>query len=323
LIISRYVWQWLIIIKLRIEKVSKELTAIYIYICSVKFKNEKGMKKLIFLGMIALMFTACNKDDVDQSVVDDEAIQNYISDNGLTMEKLGSGIYYSINVEGAGEAPESNSAVEVKYTGALLDGAVFDETAEDTTAIFSIGNLISGWQYSLPQLKEGGKGTFIIPSQLGYGSQIVGGGVIPSNSVLVFEIELLKIFENQAQADSQIIQNYLSYNELEATAHESGIYYIITEEGEGEHPGSDAIVDVKYTGKLTRGAVFDATAEGATATFALADLIEGWQIGIPLLKPGGKGTFLVPSALAYGERGAGSISPNTVLVFEIELVGFE
>jgi FKBP-type peptidyl-prolyl cis-trans isomerase len=52
-------------------------------------------------------------------------------------------------------------------------------------------------------------------------------------------------------------------------------------------------------------------------------VIPGWQEAIPLLKKGGKGTFIIPSGLAYGSRGAGgAIKPNTVLVFEVELIDF-
>jgi FKBP-type peptidyl-prolyl cis-trans isomerase len=279
--------------------------------------------KLILFGIIAIMFTACNKDEVNQPLVDDEAIQNYIQENGLLMEEHASGMYYSIDEVGLGEAPGVGSFVEVKYNGKLLNGFEFDKTLDGKTSIFSTVNLISGWQHLLLLLKEGGKGTFILPSRLGYGSQDVGSGLIPGNSVLVFEIELVSIFDDQAEADEKIIQNYLADNDLEAVAHESGIYYIITEEGEGESPVSNSTVEVKYKGLITNGAVFKETADGETEIFDLDSFIEGWQIGIPLLKPGGKGTFLIPSALAFGEDGYGVIPPNTVLIFEIELVGFE
>ena len=73
------------------------------------------------------------------------------------------------------------------------------------------------------------------------------------------------------------------------------------------------------------GTQFDSSYDrGAPLEFKLGQVIKGWQEAIKLLKKGGKGTFLIPSHLAYGERGAGSaIPPNAVLVFDIELVDFE
>ena len=129
--------------------------------------------------------------------------------------------------------------------------------------------------------------------------------------------------ENQAQLDKEIIQKYIADNSLENVIEdESGIFYKITKEGNGYHPSSSATVTVKYKGYQTDGKVFDETGN-SPATFALSNLIEGWKIGIPKLKPDGKGLFLIPSALAYGCSGQGSIPSNAVLIFEIELVTFE
>jgi len=97
------------------------------------------------------------------------------------------------------------------------------------------------------------------------------------------------------------------------------LYYIITEEGTGEHPTATSKVSVFYKGYLTNGNVFDETTNGSES-FYLSNLIEGWQIGIPILKEGGSGTFFVPSALGYGSQSTGSIPANSVLIFEISLV---
>ena len=67
--------------------------------------------------------------------------------------------------------------------------------------------------------------------------------------------------------------------------------------------------------------MFDQTTSGP-ATFPLSRVIAGWQEGIPLFKKGGKGLLLIPSTIAYGSRGAGSIPPNAPIAFEVELVDF-
>lgn len=128
--------------------------------------------------------------------------------------------------------------------------------------------------------------------------------------------------QDQLETDIRIIKDYLTDNNLTATELPSGLHYIITQEGSGPHPGSSANVTVRYKGYLLDGTVFDQTSGNATATFKLEDLIDAWIEGIPYLKAGGKGTFFSPSALAYGPNGVSGIPPNTVLIFEIELVSF-
>lgn len=126
----------------------------------------------------------------------------------------------------------------------------------------------------------------------------------------------------QVKIDDDIIKNYLTENNKEATSHSSGIYYEIIVEGTGGHPNVNSTVEVKYKGYFTNHVVFDETTGSKTFVNALSELIVGWQIGIPLLQKGGKGVLYVPSYLAYGSRGQGSIPPNTVLIFDIELIDF-
>ena len=128
--------------------------------------------------------------------------------------------------------------------------------------------------------------------------------------------------KTQAEKDDEIIREYLAEHNLEAIAHSSGLYYAIEEEGTGGHPILSSLIEVKYKGFLTNNVVFDETASSRTYINRLSALISGWQIGIPLLQKGGKGTFYIPSELGYGSSSAGSIPPNSVLIFEIELIGF-
>ena len=128
--------------------------------------------------------------------------------------------------------------------------------------------------------------------------------------------------DSQTEKDDQIIRDYLSENNIDATKHSSGLYYTITVEGDGNHPNANSEVTVRYKGYLTDGTIFDQTEGSSTATFGLGSLIEGWKIGIPLLKEGGAGIFLIPSALGYGSQGSGSIPANSVIIFDIELVSF-
>lgn len=127
--------------------------------------------------------------------------------------------------------------------------------------------------------------------------------------------------EQQAELDEQTILDYLAANNIEATRHESGLYYVITKEGTGDQPNNYSTVEVFYKGFLINGNIFDQTTS-STGPYAgfLQDLIVGWQVGVPLLKEGGSGTFYIPSAMGYGPDGANSIPGNSVLIFDIDLI---
>ena len=105
---------------------------------------------------------------------------------------------------------------------------------------------------------------------------------------------------------------------------ESGLRYVITNEGTGERAKVGDKVIVHYTGKLTNDTVFDSSVDrGQPFSFKLGvgQVIKGWDEGVALLNVGDKATFTIPSDLAYGENGAGGvIGPNETLIFDVELL---
>ncbi|MDY3555379.1 FKBP-type peptidyl-prolyl cis-trans isomerase [Gemmata sp. JC717] len=92
--------------------------------------------------------------------------------------------------------------------------------------------------------------------------------------------------------------------------------------GEGDEVKPGAKVTVHYTGWLTNGKMFDSSvSRGQTISFSLNQVIKGWQVGIPGMKPGGVRRLKIPSDLGYGAAGAGrDIPPNATLIFEVELI---
>ena len=125
----------------------------------------------------------------------------------------------------------------------------------------------------------------------------------------------------QAQLEKKYIQQLIKENKTDAVKEQDGIYYSILKEGTGKQVKVTDTVTVHYKGYLlSDGAVFDQTRE-RPATFPLNRLIKGWQIGVPLIKTGGKIKIIIPSGLAYSIRTrAAKIPPNSILVFEVEVL---
>ena len=105
----------------------------------------------------------------------------------------------------------------------------------------------------------------------------------------------------------------------DAVKDDRGFYYKIITEGTGVNPTVSNNVTLFYKGTLTNGNIFDQTGVNPV-TFRLGQLILGWQYGLPLIKPGGSIILYLPAELGYGNRSAGSIPPNSVLIFEIQLI---
>ena len=109
------------------------------------------------------------------------------------MKKTNTGLYYKITKDGAGPFPSKGDKVSVHYKGTLLDGTVFDSSYQRNQPIefdIGLGQVIPGWDEGIMLLNKGAGARFVIPSNLAYGSQ-GAGGIIPPNSTLIFEVELL------------------------------------------------------------------------------------------------------------------------------------
>jgi FKBP-type peptidyl-prolyl cis-trans isomerase FklB len=106
---------------------------------------------------------------------------------------------------------------------------------------------------------------------------------------------------------------------------ESGMQYIVINQGDGEKPNATDTVDVHYEGSLINGTVFDSSIKrGEPATFPVNGVIQGWQDALQLMEVGTKWKVFIPSELAYGEQGAGgAIGPNETLIFEMELLAIK
>tara|TARA_R110002126_G_scaffold277560_1_gene423463 strand:- start:16568 stop:17359 length:792 start_codon:yes stop_codon:yes gene_type:complete len=260
------------------------------------------MKQYLFLFLLLTVLSSCSsEDDASFTIETEEDIIKYIADNNLNAVKTDSGLYYIVNNEGLGERPKEDSDVTLSLKGSYLNGNVF---SENNTGAVNLKTQVQGLVEGLQLFKEGGDGILIIPSNLGFNN----------GSVLVIDLKLIDVIDNDAD-----ILKYLDENNLNATKTDSGLYYIMKEEGTGNKPTESSTVTVAYKGYFLDGTVFDES-DSAGITIGLNRVIAGWTEGIQLFKEGGEGMLLIPFNLAYGLQGVGDIPGGAVLVFDINLI---
>jgi len=124
---------------------------------------------------------------------------------------------------------------------------------------------------------------------------------------------------------NEAIDKYIDKNDLEGVqVTESGLRYLIIEEGAGDNPRPNQVVTVHYEGTLLSGKKFDSSydrGEPIEFTLGVGNVIKGWDEGIKLLPVGSEALLMIPSNLGYGTRGSGeTIGPNQVLIFKVELL---
>jgi FKBP-type peptidyl-prolyl cis-trans isomerase FklB len=139
-------------------------------------------------------------------------------------------------------------------------------------------------------------------------------------TMVAFQKELMEKYKKQGE-------DFLAENKKKEGVKTlpSGLQYKVIKAGTGKKPKADDTVKANYRGTLLDGTEFDSSYKrGQPATFRVSGVIPGWTEALQLMGEGAKWQLFVPSNLAYGQRGAGKvIRPNTVLIFEIELVSIQ
>lgn len=274
------------------------------------------MKKFIVYPCLALAmfaFAPSYSQDKKDKGKDKEKDKDVITTkSGLKCEFL---------QRGTGKKPQVGDKVVAHYTGTLLDGTKFDSSVDRGKPFefpLGKGRVIKGWDEGFALLQVGDKAILTIPPELAYGERATGQ--IPANSTLIFEVELLNVIE-------RIIPKAFDIEGKEVKKTESGLQYIMVQEGVGDFPVVGDQVFVHYTGYLEDGKIFDSSVErGQPLPFPLGQgrVIKGWDEGVALLKKGGKARLIIPPELAYGERGyPGLIPENATLTFDVELMGIK
>lgn len=170
---------------------------------NVKLKEVQSMEELQ---------AAQQKAQEGQRSAEAAKRQAYLEENNITETPTESGLIYISKKKGTGKQAEAGKVVKVHYEGKLLDGTYFDTSVKEAAqeaglyderrepyAPFEFtlgqGQVIPGWDEGIAMMKEGGKATLIIPSDLAYGANPRPGGPIKPFSTLVFDVELIEVSE--------------------------------------------------------------------------------------------------------------------------------
>lgn len=124
------------------------------------------------------------------------------------------------------------------------------------------------------------------------------------------------------EANAQAGADYQAENAARegVTTTESGLQYEVLREGDGATPTTDDQVRLHYRGTLIDGTEFDSSYDGDPAVFPAGGLIQGFTEALLMMQEGAHYRIVIPSEIAYGPNGSGSIGPNSTLIFEIELL---
>jgi len=128
-----------------------------------------------------------------------------------------------------------------------------------------------------------------------------------------------EIADKNIKEGKEFLEKNKSQPNVKTTA--SGLQYVVEKEGEGKTPTKEDMVKVHYKGTLTNGTQFDSSYDrGEPAEFPVGGVIPGWTEALQMMKVGSKYKLFIPPELAYGPSGRPGIPPNSVLLFDVELL---
>lgn len=285
------------------------------------------MKKLSLLAIASCLmlsvFVDCNKSNNGYQTTDNNLSYRFYVTNEGELPQVGDLVEVTLacNVNDTTVIiPNSKNILkmaEPHFPGDFMEGIAMMHKGDSASFIVNIDSTFK-YLFRVPTFKSTDIMRFDVKVNDFY----------PESEYINKMIETMKAKdpEKTAAAASEL-QEYLNANGVTATPTASGLYYVMTKDGNGEMPVKENVVKVHYTGKLLDGTVFDSSVErGEPFEFPLGVgyVIPGWDEGIALMSKGEKGVLYIPWFLGFGDRGAGGlIQPYANLVFEVELVDFE
>ena len=272
-------------------------------------------------------------------------------------QKNQNGLYYQFFTQNEGEMPQVDDLLEVNVCCMINDTTPLIPATQNMMKLQTpkfAGDINEG----LAMMHKGDSASFIVNIDSTF-KYLFGQPTLPaefkSTDVMRFEVKLNDFYPEKVYAQkfandvknrnaeriaklqndypeetakaAKALADYLAKNNIVAEPTETGLYYVVTEAGNGEKPEVGKPVTMHYTGKLLDGTVFDSSVERNEPfqfVLGVGQVIPGWDEGVQLMSKGEKGVLYIPYYLGYGERQAGEkIVPFSNLMFEVELIDFE
>lgn len=282
-------------------------------------------KKLIGLAILISIATACNKNKYE--MIDGVKIQIHSHDEKAVKLKDGDIVTFDIVIKNHKDSVLQDSKVNgnpgMSMIRALDRPGDFKGTFEMGLRLLSVGDSATIY---VPIDSLMARTSEPLPPFLKPGTDIQYSVKILSRQTKE-EYEAKKNAEAEKAAQEAVarkaaepadIQNYIKKSGKNFTKSASGLFYNLDRKGTGAVPVSGSSYIVTYKGFFLDGKVFD---KGEKIDMPMGQMIPGFNEALEILRIGGKGTFVVPSKLAYGEEARGPIPGNSALVFELEVFG--
>ncbi len=303
-------------------------------------KNQKSLLAILVLMLGASFMSSCQKKT---KVTEKDGIEYTYIKEGTESAPNGSFLLYNLEITTATDSVIYSTA-EQPFPGYLMANDSLPPTngmdeifltlrKGDSIQFESTAKVIFGENFP-PFMKEAD----IVKVKLG-AFEIMDQAAIEAFFNSTMEAEDKKKAERAVgllAEEGKTIEAYIQEKGLTASKTESGLYYVIEQEGTGEATTPGTTMYVNYAGYLLDGTLFDTSIpdvakannifdaarpyEALPVNVGMGQVIPGWDEGLMLLKKGSKGKFIIPSPLGYGENGAGAmIPPNSILVFDVEV----
>ncbi len=294
-------------------------------------------KNLIFFALAAIMLASCNGGY--QTGENGMLYKIYTKKNG---PKIHVGDFVNLSIIVTNEAdsvisstyekggPEPRLVPEPKFKGDIFSAMQMLTEGDSASIKLPTDSLFKTGPH--PPMFKGKYVIYTVKIE-----KLIAKGNLPENE---FETTVNNYLNTETLAlknsEPVKIKIYIAQNKLIPTKTDSGLYYVISQKGTGAVAAKNDTVVVNYTGKLVNGKVFETTIkENAIKADLPASerpyvpvripigqhrVMQGWDLGLLLFNKGTKATLIIPSSLAYGEKGNELVGPFTPLVFDIEVV---